>query len=255
VLLAVDVGSSHTKVAVFAGDNVIRSWTLRTDPDRTPDELYVLIWGLLAPDALLTAEQIDAMAMCSVVPACHPAWKACADRMGMQLLVARHDTLTGLTIQVEHPDTVGADRLVASLGALRLYGGPVIVIDLGTATTINYVTEDGRYLGGAIAPGVGISANALFEHTAQLHPVPLVAPQAVLARSTTAQVQAGIVYGAAGQVDALVDRLVHEAGPARHVIATGGYARDIAAHCRVVTAVDGLLNLKGLQIFHRETKR
>lgn len=253
MLLAVEVGNSQTKLAVFSGEQAVHSWRVRTLPSRTTDELAALVWGLLTQNGL-SWSMIDGMALCSVVPTSQPPWEELSTRVGVPLLVARHDALPGLRVEVEHPEAVGVDRLIGCFAALLLYGGPVITVDLGTATTINYVTEDGRYLGGVIAPGVGTSAAALFERAPQLRAVMLQAPSAVLGHSTATQLQAGIIWGAAGQIDALTERIRGEAGPARAVIATGGFAEEVARASRTITSVDPLLNLEGLSLLHQRLR-
>jgi type III pantothenate kinase len=246
VLLAVDVGNPSTVLGVFQGERFVHGWRLTTQRHATADELAACL-GQLAAHRGLGLGSLDGMALASVVPPLRAAWSEVAERyLGCQALVVGPDLPLGLELAVERPQEVGADRIADGLAAWRLYGAPVVVVDLGTATTVDAIAAGGRYLGGVIAPGVGISAEALFQRAALLYRVELAVPARALGTNTVTQMQAGIAFGFAGQVDALVERIRAEMGGAERVVATGGYAGWLAPLCRTVTDVDPLLTLRGL---------
>ena len=252
MLLAVDVGNSHTKLAVFAGERVLHAWRLSTRAGATPDELAMQLGGLMGHRGL-PLRAIDGLVVGSVVPPLAEVWAAIAGQYLECPAVAAGPSATGgVRLEVERPQQVGADRIADAVAAWRLHGAPAIVVDLGTATKVDAVAADGAYLGGAIAPGVGVSSEALFGRAALLHRVPMEVPAHALGKDTAAQVQAGIAFGLAGQVDALVRRVRAEMGGADRVIATGGWSAMLARVSDAVNVVDPFLTLHGLRLIYAQ---
>lgn len=252
MLLALDLGNTNLTAGVFQGGEIVLRARLSTRRDRTADEWGLLLSQLLRDRRIATGD-IDASIVCSVVPQATGALRdGCAEYLGITPRVVSSDLDPGLEIAYDHPEEVGADRIVNAIGALERFNPPVVVVDFGTATTFDAVDARGRYLGGAIAPGIQVSMEALFQHAALLHRVRLVAPARAIGRSTEESLQSGIVLGAAGQVDALVRRMQAELGNAE-VIATGGLAELVAPYTQTVRTVDRDLTLRGLLAIHRRT--
>lgn len=250
MLLAVDVGNSHTKLAVFAAERILHVWRLSTVAGATADELAMQLADLMGHRGL-PLRALDGLAVGSVVPPLAEVWTAIATQyLECPHVTAGHAATGGVRLDVERPQQVGADRIADAAAAWRLHGAPAIVVDLGTATKVDAIDRDGAYLGGAIAPGVGVASEALFGRAALLHRVPMEVPAHALGKDTAAQVQAGIAFGLAGQVDALVRRVRIEMGGADHVIATGGWSALLARVSEAVTAVDPFLTLHGLRIIY-----
>ena len=252
MLLAVDVGNTQTVIGLFAEDRLAGHWRISTNASLTGDELRVKVAGLLALDALSWSD-VESVILASVVPRLTAAWEdvthvAC----DCDVMVVGPGLKTGMPIKYDNPHEVGADRIVNGVAAFARFGGPVIVVDFGTATTIDVVDKDGAYLGGAIAPGVETSAEALFSKAARLSKVDLEAPSAVIGTNTRMSVQAGLLLGEAAMVDGLVRRTWAELGTQAPVIATGGLAERMALLCETIGAVDMDLTLTGLRmIFER----
>jgi type III pantothenate kinase len=256
VLLAVDVGNTNTVLGVFRDDELAASWRIQTVAERTSDEYAVLLKTLLdmeGPSSSLALKSIDAGIISSVVPpAVFSLQRFFKHYCGGAALLVGPGIKTGMPILYENPREVGADRIVNSVAAFEQLKSGCIVVDFGTATTWDVVNPKGEYLGGVIAPGIQISAEALYEHAAKLPRVELARPGKVVARNTVASMQAGLVYGYAGMVDALVDRIRAEIDWPARCIATGGLAALIATETRTIESTDDLLTLKGLQIlYHR----
>jgi len=250
VLLTVDVGNSHTALAVFRRDRLLHSWRLPSNREATADGLAMVLRELLGHRGLPLLG-IEGLALASVVPPLTEAWRElAAGYLNAPALEVGAGLETGLQLEVDHPAEMGADRIADCVAAWRLYGAPVIVVDCGTATKIEAIAAGGRYVGGVIAPGIGISTEALFARAALLYRVPLVAPARVLGKNTAEQVQAGVVFGFAGQIDALVERVRQEMGGARCVVATGGFSGLVAPATRTVTEVDPALTLQGLRLIY-----
>ncbi|MEW6046995.1 MAG: type III pantothenate kinase [Bacillota bacterium] len=255
MLLAIDVGNTTTGIAVFDGDRIVHHWWLTTLRERTADELGLALSVLMqvdgAPKASLTGAAIS-----SVVPSQTEPWRqACRRFFGLEAVVVGPDVDAGVRIAYRFPEELGADRIVNAAAALALYGAPVVVVDFGTATTFDVVNERGEYMGGAIAPGVGISAEALFERAARLPRVELNRPPSVIGRTTAESVQSGIIFGFAGQADAIVRRIQRELKAPPRVVATGGLAGLIAPESETIQEVNPLLTLQGLRlIFERARK-
>ena len=253
LLLAVDVGNTNTVLGAFRGQELVRHWRIASRIDYTADELWVIVRGLfVAADADIG--EVNRMVVSSVVPSVDPAVAAmAAEHLGLEPLVIGPGIRTGMQIRVDNPREVGADRIVNSVAAFQRYGGPVVVIDFGTATTFDAVSASGDYLGGAIAPGIRISMDALFSHAAKLPRFELTLPnglEGAIGKNTVEHMQAGFVYGFAGQIEGIVRRIKEELGGAARVVATGGLASLIAAHTDVIETVDDNLTLDGLRLLH-----
>lgn len=257
VLLAVDVGNTNTVLGVFRDDLLAASWRIQTVAERTSDEYAVLLKTLLDMEGF-PWKSIDAGIISSVVPpAVFGLQRFFKHYCGGPALLVGPGIKTGMPILYENPREVGADRIVNAVAAYEDLGAAqgtmgCIVVDFGTATTWDVVNPKGEYLGGVIAPGIQISAEALYEHAAKLPRVELARPGKVVARNTVASMQAGLVYGYAGMVDALVDRIRAEVEWPARCVATGGLAALIATETRTIESTDDLLTLKGLKIlYHR----
>ena len=251
-LLAVDVGNTNTVIGVFRDGNLEAHWRIQTVAERTSDELAVLLKTLLdmqgIPWRSLTAGIISSV----VPPAVFGLQRFFKTYCGGPALVVGPGIKTGMPILYENPREVGADRIVNAVAAFEEIKAGCIVIDFGTATTWDVVTPKGEYMGGVIAPGIQISADALYEHAAKLPRVELARPSKVVARNTISSMQAGILFGYAGMVDSLVERIRAEVEFPARCIATGGLAALIATETRTIEATDDLLTLKGLKIlYHR----
>lgn len=252
VILAVDVGNTHTVLGLFDEGGLGSHWRVSSNPDLTADELRVKVAGLLAADGH-TWGDIETVVLCSVVPRLTAAYEEITERAcGRAPMVIGPGLKTGIAIRYDNPHEVGADRIVNAVAAHATHGGPVVVVDFGTATTIDVIDADGAYLGGAIAPGVETSAEALFAKAARLSKVDLEAPQRVIGTNTRASVQAGLLLGEAAMVDGLVRRVWDELGTATPVVATGGLAESMAPLCETVTAVEPDLTLEGLMLIYRQ---
>ena len=250
MLLAVDVGNSHTVLGLFRGPALFQHWRLRTERGATADELARDLNGLLALRGL-GLRSVQGLVVASVVPPLGSVWlEVAAAHLSCGALAAGPELDTGLRLEVERPAEVGPDRIADCLAAWRLHGAPVIVVDCGTATTVDAVGAGGRYLGGAIAPGVGLSYEVLVERTALLRRVELAAPTRALGATTAEQLLSGVVFGCAGQVDALVERIAAEMGGAERVVATGGWAPTIRDASRRITHLDPWLTLHGLRLIY-----
>lgn len=247
MLLVMDVGNSHTKIGLFDGESLVANWRLVTTSGRTIDELRVMLTALLVQEDVST-QSVTGCCIASVVPPVNPTIEAvCKTLFRVTPLFIVPGVRTGITIKVESPKEVGADRIVNSVAAVEEFGGPAIVVDLGTATKFEVISENAEYLGGVIAPGVQISADALFDRCAKLARIEIVTPDHVIGKDTVSHIRAGLTYGNADMVDGLVARIAHEMRANPKVIATGGFAPLIGPLCRSIDRVDPLLTLKGLR--------
>lgn len=252
MLLAVDVGNTQTVLGLLSDEKLVGHWRISTNASLTADELRVKVSGLLALDGLSWGD-VNHVILASVVPRLTAAWEdlvrvACA----CDVMVVGPGLKTGMLIRYDNPHEVGADRIANGVAAFARFGGPVVVVDFGTATTIDVVDASGAYLGGAIAPGVETSAEALFTKAARLSKVDLEPPSAVIGTNTRMSVQAGLLLGEASMVDGLVRRTWIELGAETPVVATGGLAEQMALLCDTITDVDMDLTLDGLRlIFER----
>lgn len=252
MLLAVDVGNTQTAVGLFDGAELAEHWRISTRRDETSDQLFVVTADLMRLAGRAPSD-VDSGVIASVVPELTSAYTAMFDRhFELQPLVVGPGISTGLPILYDSPQEVGADRIANAVAALDRVGpGPLIVLDFGTATTFDVVSAKGEYLGGVIAPGLEISADALFGAAARLSHVELVPPESAIGRTTRGAVQSGLLFGHAGMVDGIVRRMCAELGANPPVMATGGLADLIVPLCETVTDQDPLLTLKGLYLLWR----
>ena len=253
MLLAIDVGNTGTVLGVFEGERLAWHWRLATRRDRTPDELALLFSGFFSQHGLDFPGAITGVALASVVPDQGQALREMIEGyVGFPPIVVEPGIKTGISIHTDNPREVGADRIVNALAAFVLHGGPCIVVDFGTATTYDAVSARGEYLGGAIAPGIGISAAGLFQSTARLPRVELAAPRSVIGKNTVESIQSGLLYGTAAEVDGIVERMQKELGGAATVIATGGLASIIVEECHTIDHQEPWLTLEGLRLLYEK---
>jgi type III pantothenate kinase len=255
MLLTIDVGNTNTVLGVFEGASLLAHWRLTTRREQTADEYGILVRSLFSTSGL-EPSRIDAVALASVVPPLTPVLVELARQyLGHDPLVVGPGVETGVPILYEPPGDVGADRIVNALAAFVAYGGPVIVVDFGTATTFDVITRKGEYLGGVICPGVGVSADALFQRAARLPRVDVRRPASVVGRSTVGSIQSGLYFGYAAMCEGLVARLRAEIGEPTRVVATGGLAETLAADIPSIEAVDPVLTLTGLRLIWERNRQ
>jgi type III pantothenate kinase len=248
LLLAFDIGNTNLKIGAFAGEELVAHWRVSTDRNKLADEYAILILSLLASQGI-TASDIAGCAISCVVPPLSPVFlEFCRRYLGVEPVVVSHETKTGIRLSLENVHEVGADRVVNALATYRLYGGPAIAIAFGTATVFDTISATGDYLGGAIAPGIGIAADALFRLAARLYQVELVPPPQAIGRNTVQAMQSGLILGYAGLVEGLVKRIQAELKQRAYVVATGGLAEVIAAQTDVIDTVNPHLTLIGLRL-------
>jgi len=257
MLLAIDVGNTETVLGVFQGGTLERHWRMSTRAERTADELALLFGGFLEHEGLSFSRQITGVVIASVVPDQTRALREMVDEyFHFPPVVVEPGVKTGISVHTENPREVGADRIVNALAAFSRFGGPCIVVDFGTATTYDAVSENGEYLGGAIAPGIQVSATGLFTATAQLRRVEITPPHSVIGRNTVESLQSGLLFGTAAEVEGMVERMQKELGGDATVIATGGLAPAIVPLCAPIDHHEPWLTLEGLRlIFERNTSR
>ena len=250
MLLAIDIGNSMVTLGVFDGDRLTTTLRIATDPRRLSDEYGLLITNLLDLNGVASAH-IDQVSMCSVVPPLTPVFdQVCDTYFGTKPLAVSAGVRTGLRIQYDNPRDVGSDRIVDAVAAIELYGAPVIVVDFGTATVFDAISRDGVYVGGAIAPGINVSAEALFLNTSQLRRVELVAPKSAIGQNTSLALQSGLVFGYAGLVEGIVARFRQELGQDAKVIGTGGLADIISQESEIFDYINPDLTLIGLRLVY-----
>jgi len=250
-MLAIDIGNTNTVLGVYQGEELIAYWRMATAPHRMADENAVLLDSLFRHEGLLFADIQDGIVSCVVPPLLPVFQEMCQRYMNFTLLVVEPGTKTGMRILYDNPQEVGADRIVNAVAAKELYGTPLIVIDFGTATTFDAISEEGDYLGGAIAPGVVVATEALAERAAKLPHIELVVPPQAIGKNTIASMQSGIMYGYVSLVEGMVARLREELGGEPRVVATGGLATVIAEHTSVIEDVNQNLTLLGLNILYK----
>lgn len=246
MLLAIDVGNTNTVIGMFAGDQLTRSWRVKTDSRQTADEMELTFRGLLV-DSL----EVTGIVLCSTVPAVLREMRTMLERYypDVDRVIIEPGIKTGVPILTDNPKEVGTDRIVNSLAAFTLFGGPSIVVDFGTSTNLDVISAKGEFLGGALAPGIEISLDALAANAAQLRKIELVTPRNVIGKNTVEALQSGAIYGFAGQVDGLVDRIVEELGVSvTAVIATGGLAGIVVPESETITHHEPDLTLIGLRL-------
>jgi type III pantothenate kinase len=242
VLLAVDVGNTQTVLGHFDGDRLVDRWRIATEAQRTGDEIGVLVRGFLEPSAL------TGICLSSTVPPLVRSYEDFAAGIAVPFLVVATGVRTGMPIRYDDPREVGPDRIANAVAAAERYGAPSVVVDFGTSTNFDVVSPEREYVGGVLAPGVEVSMDALFARAARLVGVEFTAPPAVIGKTTAHALQSGLVYGFAGQVDGIVERILGELGVQAPVIGTGGLADLIAPHSRTIERVDHDVTLEGLRL-------
>ncbi len=250
MLLCIDIGNTNITIGLYEGDQLGPHWRLATDHGRMPDEFAMQLIGLFN-FAQLDPTQIHGVALASVVPPLTGKWvEVCRNYLELEPLVVTAQTETGVRILYDDPAAVGADRLVDAVAAHQLYGGPACIVDFGTATTFDAINREGDYLGGAIAPGIGISMEALFRHAAKLPKVDIAQPPAAIGRNTVHAMQSGLLFGYVGLVEGMVARFRAELGDDMQVIGTGGLATVIANETTVIEHIAPWLTLDGLRMVY-----
>jgi type III pantothenate kinase len=250
MLLVIDAGNTNVKLGVFRGAKLLGQWRLATDTSRAAEEYASEVQGLFER-AKLSVEEVEGMAIASVVPPLNPLLTSMSERLfGVTPLFVDHTTETGLTILYNPPSDLGADRIVIAVAAVAKYGAPCIVVGCGTATTFNVVNAWGEFIGGAISPGLMTCNNALFERAAKLPRVEFERPEKVIGSSTTEAMQSGIYHGYAGLVDGVLEKMIEELGGKPRIVATGGLAPLLAPASQYIDQVDDTLTLEGLQLVY-----
>jgi len=254
MLLAIDIGNTSIHVGVFEGEELRATWQIASDVHRKTDEYAVILLDLMAHHGLKTTDITDAV-MCSVVPPLIGTYaEFCEQYLKVTPLIVGAGVKTGVKIRMDNPREVGADRIVHAVAAHQLYGGPAIIVDMGTATTFDSISREGDYLGGVIAPGIGIAAEALFMRTAMLPRVELTRPKKAIGTNTVTAMQSGLVFGYVGLVEGIIARIQAELGEKATVVATGGYSKIIAKETKIFDAVNLDLVLIGLRLVYLMNK-
>jgi type III pantothenate kinase len=258
VLLVIDIGNTNVVFGIFDYEEgrgtLAQHWRLSTHREQTSDELTVILRSLFSQEGR-RVEEVSDVILSSVVPPLDPIWERAANKLfDREPLIVGPGIRTGMPVRYENPREVGADRIVNSVAAYELYGGPIVAVDFGTATTFDCVSGRGEYLGGVICPGIHISMEALFERASKLHRIEIARPKNVIGKTTTGALQSGLLYGYAGLVDAMVERIRGELRSDAHVIATGGLARRIAGESRTIEKVVPFLTLEGLRILFEKNR-
>ncbi|MFM6841113.1 MAG: type III pantothenate kinase [Candidatus Planktophila sp.] len=254
MLLTVDVGNTNTVLGIFDGNELVKSWRVKTDPRTTADELWLQF------NALVAGYTLTGLSICSTVPATLRELRTMINTYFAELptTIVEPGTKTGVQLLVDNPKEIGADRIVNTLAAHNLYGGPAIVVDFGTSTNLDVVSPKGEFLGGSLAPGIEISVDALASRAAQLRKVELIRPKSVIGKNTVEALQSGTIFGFAGQVDGLVDRITAELAQdydeAPTVIATGGLAPLIIGVAETIDEYEPDLTLIGLRLIHEKNQ-
>ncbi len=251
MLLCIDIGNTNITLGLYEGRQLGPRWRLATTHERMPDEFGVQLLGLLGHKEIVP-EEIDCAVIASVVPQLTERWvQVCQIYLGCRPLIVEANTHTGVQILIDNPQSVGADRIVDAAAAHQLYGGPACIVDFGTATTFDAISSKGDYLGGAIAPGIGIAADALAQRTAKLPRVDIAAPPNPIGRNTVHAMQSGLLYGYIGLVEGMVTRFRVELGADMKTIATGGLAELIAQHTDILDITAPWLTLDGLRLIYK----
>ncbi|MGH9352077.1 MAG: type III pantothenate kinase [Terriglobia bacterium] len=250
MLLVIDVGNTNTVLGVYSGNELRGHWRLSTNRAQTADEYGILIRNLLSLDGM-QASSIKHLMVASVVPPLNTLLEEMAAKyFHLKPVFLGPGTRTGMAVLYDNPQDVGADRIANAVAAYEKLGGPCVVVDFGTAVTFDVVSANGEYLGGVIAPGIGVAAEALFQHAARLPRVEIREPETIIGSNTIGSMQSGLYYGAIGLVDGILDRLFAVLGKTTKIIATGGQAALVAAASKYKLPVDGSLTLEGLRIIY-----
>ena len=256
MLLLIDVGNTNIVMGIYEGDEFKFSWRLGTKVARTSDEYGLQVDSILRHYGV-DVEDITDVVLASVVPSIQHTLKTmCARYLGKEPMVIGEGTKTGMKIKYDNPKEVGADRIVNAVAAYQRYGGPCIIIDIGTAISFDVINEDGEYLGGAISPGIGISSEALFSRTSKLPKVELEEPKTVIGKNTVEAIQSGVVYGFIGLVDNVIENILAEMKLDKSevkIIATGGYAKLIASKSKYIEDYDYDITLQGMKMIYEKT--
>ncbi len=255
MLLALDIGNTNVTIGLFDHKELQATWRLTTSVDRMGDEYAVLLLNLFSHKGIQVSS-VDKVVICSVVPNLTPTFHEISQSyFGIKALEVAAGVKTGVRILYENPKEVGADRIADAVAAYQLYGGPVIVLDFGTATVLDAVSKEGDYIGGAIAPGIMIAAEALFARAAKLYKVELVRPKTAIGKNTVTAIQSGLIYGYVGLVEGLIQRFKRELGHDSKVIATGGLAPIVAKETPLIDEINPELTLIGLRMIQEMNEK
>ena len=251
MLLAIDIGNTNTVIGLYDKEKLINHWRIKTDSQSTADELILTYEGLLQNQPKITG-----ISLCSTVPAVlrEMRWMLQRYFSDIKTVIIEQGTKTGVPINTDNPKEVGADRIANSLAVFTRHGGPSIVVDFGTSTNFDVVSKNGEFLGGSLAPGIEISLDALANRAAQLRKVEFVKPRSVIGKNTVEALQSGALYGFAGQVDGIIERIIAEIGPVTAVVATGGLAPLVVEESKTITHHESDLTLEGLRLVFDKNK-
>lgn len=254
MLLVIDIGNTNTVIGLYKGDNLEADWRLASQQHRTADEYGIMIKELFLLDKIQISDISDVIISCVVPPLLPVLEEMTTKYFNVKPLIVDSKTKTGLSILYDNPDEVGADRIVNAVAGFEKFGGPLIIVDFGTAITFDVVSEKGEYLGGLIFPGISISMETLFKKAARLPRVDLISPKSVIGKNTEESVRSGAIYGYAGLVESIVKEIIKEIGKDAKVISTGGQAELIAKHSPVIRENCPLLTLEGLKIIYDKNR-